>query len=121
VHRSALFGNSGSIFVWRVYRQPSIYDSSTPFSTNHEISVVAKVRDTDPDLSLTNGFNSISVSSSIFEGLKLTTEPLRMSSTKKPTGKTQRSAIADVVAREYTIHLHKRVIRTSPAKVRIGR
>jgi hypothetical protein len=28
-----------------------------------------------------------------------------MSSTKKP----QRSAIADVVAREYTIHLHKRV------------
>ncbi|EHA49834.1 60S ribosomal protein L31, variant 2 [Pyricularia oryzae] len=29
--------------------------------------------------------------------------------TKKPTGKTQRSAIADVVAREYTIHLHKRL------------
>ncbi|KAJ4294525.1 60S ribosomal protein L31B [Didymosphaeria variabile] len=28
---------------------------------------------------------------------------------KKPAGKTQRSAIADVVAREYTIHLHKRV------------
>merc|ERR1712230_166317 len=27
---------------------------------------------------------------------------------KKPSGKTQRSAIADVVAREYTIHLHKR-------------
>jgi large subunit ribosomal protein L31e len=27
----------------------------------------------------------------------------------KPTGKTGRSAIADVVAREYTIHLHKRV------------
>jgi len=32
-----------------------------------------------------------------------------MSSTKKPSGKTQRSAIADVVAREYTIHMHKRV------------
>jgi hypothetical protein len=32
-----------------------------------------------------------------------------MSSTKKASGKTQRSAIADVVAREYTIHLHKRV------------
>jgi len=31
------------------------------------------------------------------------------SATKKPTGKTQRSAIADVVAREYTIHLHKRL------------
>jgi large subunit ribosomal protein L31e len=30
-------------------------------------------------------------------------------SSKKPAGKTQRSAIADVVAREYTIHLHKRV------------
>ncbi|KAI9047652.1 hypothetical protein LZ554_008363 [Drepanopeziza brunnea f. sp. 'monogermtubi'] len=29
--------------------------------------------------------------------------------TKKPAGKTQRSAIADVVAREYTIHLHKRL------------
>ena len=28
---------------------------------------------------------------------------------KKPAGKQQRSAIADVVAREYTIHLHKRV------------
>ncbi|EPE03545.1 60s ribosomal protein l31 [Ophiostoma piceae UAMH 11346] len=27
----------------------------------------------------------------------------------KPTGKTGRSAIADVVAREYTIHLHKRL------------
>lgn len=27
---------------------------------------------------------------------------------KKPAGK-QRSAIADVVAREYTIHMHKRV------------
>ncbi|KAK4463147.1 ribosomal protein L31e-domain-containing protein [Cladorrhinum samala] len=32
-----------------------------------------------------------------------------MSSTKKASGKTQRSAIADVVAREYTIHLHKRL------------
>ncbi|KAE8448564.1 60S ribosomal protein L31 [Mollisiaceae sp. DMI_Dod_QoI] len=31
------------------------------------------------------------------------------SKTKKPAGKTQRSAIADVVAREYTIHLHKRL------------
>ncbi|TPX17214.1 uncharacterized protein E0L32_003332 [Thyridium curvatum] len=28
---------------------------------------------------------------------------------KKPAGKTQRSAIADVVAREYTIHMHKRM------------
>ncbi|EGP82993.1 unnamed protein product [Zymoseptoria tritici ST99CH_1A5] len=28
---------------------------------------------------------------------------------KKPAGKTGRSAIEDVVAREYTIHLHKRV------------
>ncbi|KAK3335367.1 putative 60S ribosomal protein L31 [Podospora appendiculata] len=28
---------------------------------------------------------------------------------KKPSGKTQRSAIADVVAREYTIHMHKRL------------
>ncbi|KAK4218171.1 ribosomal protein L31e-domain-containing protein [Rhypophila decipiens] len=33
-----------------------------------------------------------------------------MSSTNtKKTGKAQRSAIADVVAREYTIHLHKRL------------
>lgn len=32
-----------------------------------------------------------------------------MSSTTKKTGKQGRSAIADVVAREYTIHLHKRV------------
>ncbi|KFY01643.1 hypothetical protein O988_02624 [Pseudogymnoascus sp. VKM F-3808] len=32
-----------------------------------------------------------------------------MSTTAKKTGKTQRSAIADVVAREYTIHLHKRL------------
>ncbi|KAI9682963.1 MAG: 60S ribosomal protein L31 [Trizodia sp. TS-e1964] len=29
--------------------------------------------------------------------------------TKKPSGKTGRSAIADVVTREYTIHLHKRI------------
>ncbi|KAM3420512.1 hypothetical protein BST61_g3779 [Cercospora zeina] len=29
--------------------------------------------------------------------------------TKKPAGKGGRSAIDDVVAREYTIHLHKRV------------
>ncbi|GAM82845.1 hypothetical protein ANO11243_008310 [Dothideomycetidae sp. 11243] len=29
--------------------------------------------------------------------------------TNKKSGKTGRSAIADVVAREYTIHLHKRV------------
>ena len=28
---------------------------------------------------------------------------------KKPATKPQRSAIADVVAREYTIHMHKRV------------
>ena len=33
--------------------------------------------------------------------------------TQKKSGKTQRSAIADVVAREYTIHMHKRV-RTPP-------
>lgn len=32
-----------------------------------------------------------------------------MSSAPKKTGKQGRSAIADVVAREYTIHLHKRV------------
>ncbi|KAG6009154.1 60S ribosomal protein L31 [Claviceps maximensis] len=32
-----------------------------------------------------------------------------MSSAKKTSGKPQRSAIADVVAREYTIHLHKRL------------
>lgn len=31
------------------------------------------------------------------------------SKTKKPSGKTQRSAIADVIAREYTIHMHRRV------------
>ncbi|KAK0734921.1 putative 60S ribosomal protein L31 [Lasiosphaeria miniovina] len=31
------------------------------------------------------------------------------SKAKQPAGKTQRSAIADVVAREYTIHLHKRL------------
>ncbi|KAI9744490.1 MAG: 60S ribosomal protein L31 [Claussenomyces sp. TS43310] len=31
------------------------------------------------------------------------------SKTKKPAGKATRSAIADVVAREYTIHLHKRL------------
>jgi hypothetical protein len=34
--------------------------------------------------------------------------------TKKPAGKASRSAIADVVAREYTIHLHKRVRPTDP-------
>ncbi|KZZ93813.1 Ribosomal protein L31e [Moelleriella libera RCEF 2490] len=32
-----------------------------------------------------------------------------MSSAKKTSGKPQRSAIADVVAREYTIHMHKRL------------
>jgi len=32
--------------------------------------------------------------------------------TSKPAGKG-RSAIADVVAREYTIHLHRRVRRTN--------
>ncbi|KAK3934956.1 ribosomal protein L31e-domain-containing protein [Diplogelasinospora grovesii] len=32
-----------------------------------------------------------------------------MSTKQKATGKTQRSAIADVVAREYTIHMHKRM------------
>ncbi|KAK3393643.1 putative 60S ribosomal protein L31 [Podospora didyma] len=31
------------------------------------------------------------------------------SKAKQPTGQTKRSAIADVVAREYTIHLHKRM------------
>jgi large subunit ribosomal protein L31e len=35
--------------------------------------------------------------------------PSAKASGKKSAGKTQRSAIADVVAREYTIHLHKRV------------
>ena len=30
-------------------------------------------------------------------------------SAKPKSGKAQRSAIADVVAREYTIHLHKRI------------
>lgn len=43
---------------------------------------------------------------------QLTSSPQTMApsaKTKKPAGKTQRSAIADVVAREYTIHLHKRV------------
>jgi large subunit ribosomal protein L31e len=44
-----------------------------------------------------------------------------MSSTKKPTGKTQRSAIADVVAREYTIHMHKRVNQPNSAEFRISR
>ena len=33
---------------------------------------------------------------------------------KRTAGKKQRSAIADVVAREYTIHLHKRVSRDIP-------
>lgn len=32
-----------------------------------------------------------------------------MSTSTKKTGKAGRSAIADVVAREYTIHMHKRV------------
>lgn len=32
-----------------------------------------------------------------------------MSSKTKPSGKAGRSAIADVIAREYTIHMHKRV------------
>ncbi len=32
-----------------------------------------------------------------------------MSSKAKSSGKAQRSAIADVVTREYTINLHKRV------------
>lgn len=32
-----------------------------------------------------------------------------MSSKAKASGKTGRSAIADVVSREYTIHMHKRV------------
>ncbi|KAK4116173.1 hypothetical protein N656DRAFT_834138 [Canariomyces notabilis] len=30
-------------------------------------------------------------------------------SSQKPSGKAQRSAMADVVSREYTIHLHKRL------------
>lgn len=34
-----------------------------------------------------------------------------MSTKQKKTGGKQRSAIADVVAREYTIHMHKRVSR----------
>ncbi len=37
-----------------------------------------------------------------------TTTTAKMSS-KKPSGKTTRSAISDVVAREYTIHMHKRL------------
>jgi large subunit ribosomal protein L31e len=28
---------------------------------------------------------------------------------KKPVGKASRSAISDVVSREYTIHMHKRI------------
>ncbi|OAA68204.1 Ribosomal protein L31e [Niveomyces insectorum RCEF 264] len=32
-----------------------------------------------------------------------------MSSKTKPSGKAGRSAIADVVSREYTVHLHKRL------------
>lgn len=41
---------------------------------------------------------------------------------KKPAGKQQRSAIADVVAREYTIHMHKRVRRfETEANKPIGR
>jgi len=49
-----------------------------------------------------------------------------MSSTtkgKKPAGKPQRSAIADVVAREYTIHMHKRVrsgLRLTTDQLRVG-
>merc|ERR1712144_140963 len=40
----------------------------------------------------------------------LTRRSAEMSSkTKKPSGKPQRSAIADVVAHEYTIHMHKRI------------
>ena len=35
--------------------------------------------------------------------------PTTKSAGKKSAGKTGRSAIADVVAREYTIHMHKRV------------
>ncbi|RMJ06476.1 hypothetical protein CDV36_013935 [Fusarium kuroshium] len=38
-----------------------------------------------------------------------TNKPHSAMSSKKPSGKTQRSAIADVVAREYTIHMHKRL------------
>lgn len=34
-------------------------------------------------------------------------------SSKKPAGKPSRSAISDVVAREYTIHLHKRLHGTT--------
>src|SRR2546421_2720807 len=37
----------------------------------------------------------------------LTSIPAMSTKTKKPAAKTSRSAIADVVAREYTIHLHK--------------
>ena len=35
----------------------------------------------------------------------------------KTTGKKSRSAISDVVAREYTIHLHKRVCPPYPTYV----
>jgi large subunit ribosomal protein L31e len=41
-------------------------------------------------------------------------------SSKKPTGKATRSAIADVVAREYTIHLHKRVCDSEPGRERMA-
>ena len=36
-------------------------------------------------------------------------DPPMATKTKKPAAKPGRSAIQDVVAREYTIHLHKRV------------
>ncbi|CRK39497.1 hypothetical protein BN1723_015496 [Verticillium longisporum] len=54
------------------------------------------------------------VTSAIYAGLiQATLDPARqhvhMSTKQKKTGGKQRSAIADVVAREYTIHMHKRL------------
>lgn len=94
-------------------RASSLYSASTtlrrPLSPQHEKPVVAQVRKPDPRFLSQHSINSPSSKLLQTCGTRLTTDPSRMSSTKKPTGKTQRSAIADVVAREYTIHLHKRV------------
>lgn len=57
----------------------------------------------------------------VFHAVVLTFGSIEMSS-KKPTGKAQRSAIADVVAREYTIHMHKRVrLREKKYRSLLGR
>jgi len=94
-------------------RASSLYSASTtlrrPLPPQHEKPVVAKVRKPESRFLSQHSINSFSSKLLQACGTRLTTDPSRMSSTKKPTGKTQRSAIADVVAREYTIHLHKRV------------